>query len=152
MDYQSLSKYNAKKQNYHQTNLGNSIKPCHWFIAMRYFISTYHHISNCLITLKWSRWLHFQRIITFIMLDISVLESVGLNSMSRIKVIFVNIAGFRVKLQDVVFSSKYYFGSLTAAILLLLSFSRCNYLWWNNQFYNMTWADVDRYYAVLYFH
>ena len=127
MDYQSLSKYNAKKQNYHQTN-------------------------NCLITLKWSRWLHFQRIITFIMLDISVLESVGLSSMSRIKVIFVNIAGFRVKLQDVVFSSKYYFGSLTAAILLLLSFSRCNYLWWNNQFYNMTWAGVARYYAVLYFH
>ena len=130
MDYQSLSKYNAKKQNYHQTNLGNSIKP--------------HRISNCLITLKWSRWLHFQRIITFIMLDISVLESVGLSSMSRIKVIFVNIAGFRVKLQDVVFSSKYYSGSLTAGILLLLAFSRCNYLWWNNQFYNMTWAGVAR--------
>ena len=48
--------------------------------------------------------------------------------MSRIKAIFVNIACFRVKLQDVVFSSKYYSGSLKAAILLLLVFSRCNYL------------------------
>ena len=64
----------------------------------------------------------------FIMLDISILESVGLNSMSKIKAIFVNIACFRVKLQDVVFFSKHYFGSLTAAILLPLGFSRCNYL------------------------
>ena len=62
------------------------------------------------------------------MLDISFLESLGLNLMSTIKAIFVNIACFRVKLQDVVFSSKYYSGSLTAAILLLLAFSRCNYL------------------------